>query len=255
MTRLELPTTAMIFRRAAVGLAAIGCLLSPMAHAESQSGEYRGINDPFGDPSNYEFADDEREDKEFFHLGRFLMLGFEAGLGVFTGGLGGSVNPGPSFGGRILYFFDKSLALELYGAFGQHLDQVRGQGGAGADLNLAMTSLNFGFRYYFDTKDAPKAIAVANPYLAVSPGIYFMSLESLQSVGVTPDYTDDQGFGVAAGGGVEFNIYRRHLFLGLDLRYHLVFFGNEGSTFGGALPAGARGGDYFRAAATINYSF
>lgn len=256
MTRLELPTTAMFFRRAAVAVVlGLAVAMPRPVVAESQSGEYRGINDPFGDPSNYEFADDEREDKEFFHLGRFLMIGFEVGLGVFTGGLGSSVNPGPAFGGRILYFFDKSLALELSGAFGQHLDTIPVAGGGSVNSDLAMTNLSLGFRYYFDVKDAPKAIAVANPYLALSPGIYFKTVTQLDTnPGLAlPDAGDESGFGASAGGGVEFNIYRRHIFLGVDLRYHMIFFPSESALI--ANEAGRRAGDYFRAAATLNYSF
>jgi hypothetical protein len=255
MTRLELPMTAMFLCRVAIGFAMASLLLAGPALAESQGTDYRGINDPFGDPSNYEFAEDEREDKEFFHLGRFLMIGFDVGLGAFTGGLGGSVNPAASFSGRILYFFDKSIAIEFGGGFAQHLDQVRGAGNSGVDADLSITNLSLGLRYYFDVKDAPKAIAVANPYLAVAPGMYLLSLQPVTSVGMNADYTDDQGFGIGMGGGVEFNIYRRHVFVGLDLRYHLVFFPSEASTYGGALPEGARAGDYFRAAATFTYNF
>lgn len=254
MTRLELPTTATIFRRVVVALALGLAVWTPRAVAESQNGEYRGINDPFGDPSNYEFADDEREDKEFFHLGRFLMMGVDFGLGVFTGGLGGTVNPAPAFGGHFIYFFDKSLGLELAGSFETHLDQIPIAGGS-VDSNLSMAVLSLGFRYYFDTKDAPKAIAVANPYLVLAPGIYFKSVEVLNAAGGSPpDVGDENGFGVAAGGGVEFNVYRRHIYLGLDMRYHLVFFPSEGAQVT-VNPNASRAGDYFRASATINYNF
>ena len=51
------------------------------AFAESQGSDYKGISDPFGDPTAYEFAEDEKADKEFIHLGRCLMLGNDFGLG------------------------------------------------------------------------------------------------------------------------------------------------------------------------------
>ena len=47
-----------------------------------------GVSDPFGDPTNYEFQEDEKEDKEFFHLGRYVMFGVDLGAGIYTGGLG-----------------------------------------------------------------------------------------------------------------------------------------------------------------------
>src|SRR5262249_30149836 len=87
-----------------------------VTRAESQSnGDYKGVTDPFGDPSNYEFSEDEKEDKEFFHLGRYVMLGADVGIGAFTGGLGRTANPGLYIGAHMMYFFDKSIAFEIAG--------------------------------------------------------------------------------------------------------------------------------------------
>ncbi len=241
------------------GLLGLIFLLFPSElRAESQSNDYRGITDPFGDPSSYEFADDEKEDKEFFHLGRYLMFGLDIGVGVFTGGLGSSVQPAPYIGGRLLYFFDRSLAFEASGHFANHLDQVRAakDPNSGADLETVVVPITGGMRYYFDTRGAPKAIAAANPYLAFGGGLYMRTIRELSKTGTitTPTGTTNN-FGGYGGAGVEFSIYRRHVYFGVDLRYHFIFWGDSDSTLGGKLQAGDRSGGYFTTAATISYNF
>lgn len=231
-------------------------MATPRALAESQNSDYKGINDPFGDPSNYEFAEDEKEDKEFFHLGRFFMLGFDLGAGLFTGGLGTSNDPSFYTGIKIIYFFDRSLAFEAGFHYASHTDVIQSSTGT-LTLNTKMMPITGGFRYYFDTRDAPKAIAVANPYLAVGAGLYMRNQTTLEANGLSltdPD-PSNANFGVYAGAGMEFNIYHKHLYLGLDLRYHMVFFIDESSTLNGALSDGERSGDYFTPCMTFTYNF
>jgi hypothetical protein len=73
-------------------------------HGESQGGDYKGVTDPFGDPTAYEFSEDEKNDKEFFHLGRFFMLGLDFGLGSFTGGLGENSESAFYWGAHCIFF-------------------------------------------------------------------------------------------------------------------------------------------------------
>lgn len=221
--------------------------------AESQQ-EYPGVADPFADPSQYEFADEEKEDKEFFHLGRFMMFGLDGGVGIFTGGLGSTTAPSFLFGGKILYFFDKSVAFEARVSYSNHQEQINGNGGT-ADLDVSLLAAGGGFRYYFDAKAAPRAIAIANPYLAFGGGVYMRNFNVVSSTGVIGPFNNGTAFGGFAGGGVEFLIYRKHVYLGLDLRYHLVLFADEGDTLSNAVAAGARAGDYFTSALTLSYSF
>lgn len=244
-----------LFRPVVLALC-LGVCLCRTVHAESQGNEYKGITDPFGDPANYEFADDEKEDKEFFHLGRYLMIGLDGGMGIFTGGLGRSVTPGFYTGLHLLYFFDRSLCFEAAGHYSNHLDQLRPTTTDQADLDINMIPITLGFRYYFDTRNAPKAIAIANPWLSFGGGIYMRQISTVQSIGkIQPETGSTSSFGGYAGGGVEFSIYRRHLYLGIDLRYHLVFFPDKDSTFGGVLQPGDRDGGYFTTAASITYNF
>jgi hypothetical protein len=226
------------------------------AFAESQQNDYKGITDPFGDPATYEFAEDEKEDKEFFHLGRFLMFGLDVGAGIYTGGLGSSNSPGLLIGAHLIYFFDRAIALEAAGHYSFDVDSVRYPTGGSTDIDTGLIPLNLGFRYYFDTQNAPKAIAVANPYLSLGGGIYLRSQKvTFSDVPFDTSTTTTGNFGAYAGAGVQFLIYRRHIYLGIDLRYHLVFFNDESSTFSNRLSSGARGGDFFTSAASITYSF
>jgi hypothetical protein len=227
------------------------------AFAESQdSNEYKGITDPFGDPANYEFSDDEKEDKEFFHLGRYFQIGVDMGAGIFTGGLGQTTSPGFYFGVHVVYFFDRSLALELGAHFADHLDSIRPSTGQTADIDTQVIPVTAGLRYYFDTKDAPKAIAAANPYLVVGIGSYFRIQTVLDNtLNVPLNNANTANFGAFGGGGLEFNIYKKHIFLGVDARFHYVMWTDQNDTFGGLLQPGARAGDYVTTVITLTYSF
>jgi len=234
--------------------------LASTARAESQGSEYKGITDPFGDPANYEFAEDEKEDKEFFHLGRYLMLGVDMGVGIYTGGLGKTVAPGPYFGLRLQYFFDKSICLEAAGHFVQQEDIVTISDAQQIFINTTLIPINLGFRYYFDTKNAPKAIAIANPYLAFGGGAYLRQQEVSETTGgltASVGNSNTSNFGGYAGGGVEFSIYRRHIYLGADFRYHLIFFVDESDKLGVDDPQDNihRDGDYFTGVLSITYNF
>src|SRR4051794_21913065 len=67
--------------------------------------------DPFADYSEFEEAQDEEADINFFRNGRFVTLGFAGGMRGFTGGLGNMYRSSPSFGLFLSYFFDLRFAL------------------------------------------------------------------------------------------------------------------------------------------------
>jgi outer membrane protein W len=222
---------------------------------ESQGNEYKGVADPFGDPTSEEFSDDEQADKEFFHLGRFLMVGIDLGMGVFTGGLGQSVQPGFNVGGKLLYFFDKSLCLEIAGHYANHLDEIRPEGGGGADVDTNLVNVLLGMRYYFDIRSSPKAVAVENPYLSLGAGYHLRNQNVISKANFNLSNGSTNAFGAHGGAGVEFNIYRQHIYLGVDVRYHFIFFPDANETYGGKLLPGERAGGYLTPALTLTYSF
>ncbi|NBX93122.1 MAG: hypothetical protein EBQ85_07835 [Proteobacteria bacterium] len=216
--------------------------LSPTARAESQGADYKGITDPFGDPTAYEFAEDEKADKEFFHLGRYLMLGLDFGLGSFTGGLGQTNEVAFYAGGHIIYFFDKSLAFEVRGGYARHQDSFLN---VGTSVVNAVIPITAGFRFYPDVRNAPRAVAISNPYLALGGGLYIR--KTADASGLEGDPTNNTG--AYAGGGLEFPIYRRHIFFGADLRYHFVQFDDESD------PSGNRAGNYFTTNLSFTYNY
>lgn len=236
---------ARCFRYATLWMLIAGCmgLSSSLLLAESQGSDYKGISDPFGDPTAYEFSEDEKNDKEFFHLGRFFMLGVDLGLGSFTGGLGQTNDAAFYAGAHLVYFFDKSLAFEGRGAYIRHQDSLS----VNSDINT-LIPITFGFRFYPDIKNAPRAIALANPYLVLGGGMYLRTIENGSGASVS---TNNTGF--YFGGGMEFLIYRRHIYLGADFRYHAVYFDNEGSSPG--VDPDANSGNYFSSVLSITYSF
>lgn len=215
--------------------------VSSPSRAESQGSDYKGIADPFGDPTAYEFAEDEKVDKEFFHLGRFLMLGLDFGLGNFTGGLGETNDAAFYAGAHLVYFFDKSLAFEARGAYIRHQDSFDGALGA---IDNILIPITFGFRFYPDIKNAPKAIAVANPYLTLGGGLY------MRKTGDSLGEVSSNNTGAYAGAGLEFLIYRRHIYLGADMRYHMVYFDDEAPT-----NTVDRSGNYFSTVISLTYNY
>lgn len=219
-------------------------LFASITRAESQGSDYKGIVDPFGDPTAYEFAEDEKVDKEFFHLGRFLMLGMDLGLGSFTGGLGETNEAAFYAGAHLVYFFDKSLGFEARGAYARHQDSFLGS----ATENV-LIPINFGFRFYPDVKSSPKPIALANPYASFGGGLYIR--QTADASGFDEESTNN--FGGYLGGGLEFLIYRRHIYLGADFRYHLVYFDDEGAGLSG--DPDARSGNYFTSLLTLTYNY
>ena len=67
------------------------------------------------------------------------------------------------------------------------------------------------------------------------------------------DPASTNSFGGYLGGGAEFNIYRKHIYLGVDIRYHLVFFPDE-DAYDDQGP-GTNSGDYFSTLLTLTFNF
>jgi hypothetical protein len=230
----------------------LGVLLQLCVFAESQENEYKGITDPFGDPTQFEFAEEEKEDKEFFHLSRYLMFGLDLGVNIFTGGLGATVQPGFSLGGKVIYFFDRMLTLEVGFHYAYHLDDIRFSNSSFIDIGTTLMSTNLGMRYYFDVRNAPKVIALANPYLAAGGLMVVRGQTLIQNTSGLPATSgSDTSFGAYGGGGVEFPLYKKNIYMGIDVRYNFIVFPDESTI----VQSFSRGGDVFSSHVTLTYSF
>jgi hypothetical protein len=108
-----------------------------------------------------------------------------------------------------------------------------------------MVPLSLGIRYGFDLDRLPKGFSTLNPYLSAqgllvfrkesvvgSPiltGLADPNLEELYAEGQSVSRT---AFGFNVGGGLEFDVYQRQVFLGVDLRYHVLFWPDSKTRFG-----------------------
>jgi len=231
------------------------------AIAQQGQDSYEDFGAFTGDPVELEM-----EVNEIF--GRYFQANFQLGTHILTGGLGTAYSP--SFGGnaKFIFFFDKVWAAELGAGFAQHTGKYTESNTktANIDLFLTMNTVPFyvGLRYGFDQERLARGLATMNPYLAFNGEIVFRSEASPTSpIPVTDGLGDlaskyaagavvaSTGFGFNVGGGIEFDVYRKRLFLGIDLRYHLIFW-STGNEFFGELD---RRGNYisFMGGATYNY--
>lgn len=192
---------------------------SPAAHGQADDSY-----DPFADFSEFEDTEQERDDLNFFQNGRQLTLGFMGGYRAFTSGMSQIYGNGPTFGLALTYFFDLNFALQIGFVTGDY--QVR----IPSDIqtfegNLSFTEFAFDIKYYLNTRNIKKKLAVLNPYFLVGMSQNFRTVTI-----ETEDYiTKSQGMGIDVGGGIEVPIMRNKMFTGLQVTYHLVSFADEKS--------------------------
>ncbi len=182
--------------------------------------------DPFADYSEFEAAEDEEADLNFFRNGRFVTMGFMGGARTWTEGLGkilGSTNP--HFGFFLNYFFDLRFALQFSFITGDHDFAVETTANNKKTGNVGIQNFGIDLKYYINTQNVTRGLAAFNPYFI--GGISQMYRTTTVS-GVT-------GFGKEAatafdlGLGIEFPMLRNKMFFGFQGMYQLVTFKNENS--------------------------
>lgn len=186
-------------------------------------------------------VDLDNEASELF--GRFFQNSFQLGTNILTGGLGSAYAAGVLLNMKFIFYFDKIWAGELGAGWAQHsgIYNATNTRVSGIDVREKMNfvPLNLGIRYGFDQEVLPRGFAVMNPYLSMNAEYVFRS----ESVIGTPDtrgivttngqtlanqFTEGAvntgtGVGVNFGAGMEFDVYKKKLYLGLDMRYHMLF--------------------------------
>jgi len=239
-------------------------LIVASSGALAQGGGVGSTYDDYGS-----FATDPVElDSEAEQLfGRFFQNSFLLGTGILSGDLGAAYAAGVNAGMRFVFYFDKIWGAELGIGFGRHngIYSKDNTGKTNIDLQLAQTlvPLSLGLRYGFDRDVLPRGFAAMNPYLAVAGEVFFRServvgtptvqdlATSIRDKYSTDAVINDQAFGVAIGGGFEFDVYRRKLFMGLDFRYHLPFWADATRSFGNL----SRDGQYLSILGMATYSY
>jgi hypothetical protein len=227
-----------VFKLAAMLFVAFGVSFALPAHADSSSpSKYHLLEgtqvaqfdaddtyDPFADYSEFDEAQDEEADINFFRNGRFVTIGFIGGMRGFTGGLSGMYQTSPSFGLFLSYFFDLRFALQFSFLTSDHGFHVASKTQA-ANGNIGITSFALDIKYYVNTQNVTKGLAQFNPYI----------IAGFSRVDRTTTIEDVQGFGKEGamafdlGAGIELPMMRNKMFFGAQALYQMVNFQDEHS--------------------------
>lgn len=249
------------FSQSVAGAFALGLVLSlltPTLYAQ-----YDDQYDPFADFSEFEDDEKQRKDIEFFESGRLLTVGFLGGYRGWSGNNAQIFEGAPAFGLFLTYFFDLRFGLQVSFATGDHPTLIppgRDPGYPASPGNTSLTSLNFDLKYYFNTQNVTKGLAVLNPYLI---GGFSQNYRTTTLMGEDA-FNKETAFGANVGGGIEIPIMEGALFFGLQGLYRLVSFPDEGSELqNGNGPEGSEksstgvivGGDLFEVFGVLGVNF
>lgn len=178
--------------------------------------------DPFADYSEFDEAQDEEADINFFRNGRFVTLGFIGGMRGFTGGLMNMYRTSPAFGLFLSYFFDLRFALQFSFLTSDHGFHVASPNQA-ANGNVGVTSFGLDIKYYVNTQNVTKGLAKFNPYLIAGFGRVdrTTNLEGVQGFGKEGAMAFDLGL------GIELPMMNNKMFFGAQGMYQMVNFQDE----------------------------
>jgi hypothetical protein len=182
--------------------------------------------DPFADYSEFEAAEDEEADINFFRNGRFVTLGFLGGTRQWTEGLGKLLSSSnPHFGFFLSYFFDLRFALQFSFLTGDHKFFVKSVNATQATGTVGIQNFGIDFKFYMNTQNVTRGLAAFNPYLLAGMSQIFRTTKIDDVVG----FGKEAATGFDFGGGIEFPMMRNKMFFGGQFMYQLVTFKNENS--------------------------
>ncbi len=232
----------------------------PRALAQINQSAYDDFGAFSGDPTDL-------EDEVATIFGRYFQTSLQMGTGILGGDLGAAYASGFLVNVKFIFYFDRIWASELGVGFGRHQGYYDELNTDVADVDMPITMnlvpVYLGFRFGFDQDRLQRGFATMNPYLSVNGEIIFRT-ESVAASAITTGLgvpndvkygalanVPTTAFGVNVGGGIEFDVYRKRLFLGVDLRYHLLVWSSGTELFGTL----GRSGNYITlmGAATYNY--
>ncbi|HEY8280609.1 MAG TPA: hypothetical protein VIH99_13345 [Bdellovibrionota bacterium] len=200
-------------------------LLSPSfagaAEEQLQPGSQE-LSNPFSDFVPFEDEYDVDEDERFMYFGRFFAVSLGTGLHVFGGNLGKLYNTAiPVMDFRLIYFFDFRLAGQVGLSSASHAFNAQPNGG----VEVSLLRLNADLKYYFDTKNVGATITAANPYVVAGVSQTFRT----QVFQERNEVEKDNAIAVSGGVGMEFALKPRKTSIGLEARYHQIFFEDRNS--------------------------
>jgi len=180
--------------------------------------------DPFIDYNEFEIADEEEADINFFRHGRFVTAGLVIGQRSFTEGMADIFSDDVTYGLFLSYFFDMRFALQFGWTTGSYPISVSG-GGVPATGDAKINGLSVDLKYYLNTQNVTKGLGALNPYFIGG----FTSFSRESKVDSQPEFGKDSGMGFNMGAGIEVPMMRNKMYFGAQVAYHLVNFPDENS--------------------------
>jgi hypothetical protein len=175
--------------------------------------------DPFADYSEFDQAQEEEEDINFFRNGRFVTLGLLLGYRGFTQVLGKIANGSANYGLFLSYFFDLRFALQFSFVTGDHTFSFKAPDGVHTG-GIGMQNLGIDIKYYLNTQNVTKGLAQFNPYILIGISEIYRTINSSD----TSAYGKDSATGFDVGAGIEIPMMKNKMFWGAQGMYQLANF-------------------------------
>lgn len=176
---------------------------------------------PYTEYGEFNEDEDEAEQTQFLQYGRFFGLSLGIGTHGATGNRGSLWNGGfPSLEFKLHYWFNFSFALQMGFSTAPHFYTKNN-----AKTDVRMNRLGIDLKYYVDTRDLSSAITFIGPYLLIGGGAYTKAETNTGSE--TSDR--DNSFGFTAGGGLEFTLSPKKVYVFFEGRYDFVSFKDSNS--------------------------
>ena len=179
--------------------------------------------DPFADYSEFDEAQDEEEDINFFRNGRFLTLGFTGGARGFTSGLGNMYQPAGAFGLFLCFFFDLRFAMQFTFLTSSHAFHVQGKSGNSASGTIGIDSFDLNLKYFVNTQNVTKGLAKLNPYIIGG----FARVDRTSTIQGVEGFAKEGAMAFDLGVGIELPLFRNKMFFGAQVLYQLINFQDE----------------------------
>lgn len=203
--------------------------------AQVESSDYEDLNAFSTDPIEL--------DSEYHRIfGRFFQTSFALGSSILTADLSEAYDAGLMARLMFVFYFDQVWAAEIGIGFSRHTGRYEDDAdNFDFDVTMQLIPIYIGFRYGFNKRDVSRGLGVMNPYLSGQFELIFRREEidgGIPAVGFNENFDEagesnsDTAFGFNFGGGVEFDVYKQELFLGIDLRYHVIIWPDESDTIG-----------------------
>jgi hypothetical protein len=191
--------------------------------------------DPFADYSEFDEAQEEEADINFFRHGRFVTIGFLGGLRGFTQGLSNLYSTAPSFGLFLSYFFDLRFAMQFSFNTSDHAFSVTSvDGHQKATGTVGITNFALDMKYYINTQNVTKGLAKFNPYFIGG----FARVDRTTHIDGLTGFGKEGAMGFDLGAGIEFPMLRNKMYFGGQALYQMINFQDKNSEilFDGKVP-------------------